>query len=236
MKNIIIILSLILSIVSFSNAAKCTSSSCSSINTKCINYYCNPQVGCYGIDKCQPLDACHLVSCNSNNGNCTQTPANCDDGNPCTDDFCHNGYGCYVIPNDCDPGVICQKNCNDNNPCTDDYCDFSNTCQHSLKDCSDHNSCTIDSCGENGCTHTNISCDDNDPCTADFCSIIYGCYHQPIECSVKVPCSSDSACNRNNLCETYTCDLTSNTCKYSSKFCNGQPCINNQCMTGDIYN
>ncbi|KAN0016404.1 hypothetical protein ACTFIU_006371 [Dictyostelium citrinum] len=237
MKNIILIISFILSIVSFSNGApaKCTSASCSSLNNNCQNYYCNPQAGCYAIDKCQRIDACHLVSCNTN-GSCINTPANCDDGDHCTDDFCHTGYGCYSVPNDCHPTVICEKNCNDNNPCTDDFCDFSNTCQHETYNCNDHDSCTIDSCGPNGCIHSNISCDDNDPCTSDFCSTRYGCYHEPVECSIKIQCSIDSQCNRNNFCETYTCDYSSNTCKYSAKFCNGWPCINNECMTGVIYN
>ncbi|KAM9985364.1 hypothetical protein ACTFIZ_008915 [Dictyostelium cf. discoideum] len=237
MKNLIILL-FFLTITSFSNGtpAKCTSASCSRLNNNCVNYYCNPRAGCYGIDKCIRIDACHLVSCNLNNGSCINTKANCDDGDPCTDDFCHNAYGCFFIPNAKHPSVICQKNCNDNNPCTDDFCDFTNTCQHTLRNCEDNDSCTIDSCGPNGCIHTNISCDDNDPCTSDFCSMLYGCYHEPIQCSIKVPCSNDIECNRYNFCETYTCDLISNTCKYSPKFCNGWPCINNECMTGVIYN
>ncbi|KAK5583982.1 hypothetical protein RB653_005588 [Dictyostelium firmibasis] len=235
--NKLLVLTIIFSIISFSNGApKCTSSSCASLNTKCTNYYCNSQAGCYGIEKCQPIDACHYPTCNSTTGNCTQHQMNCDDGNPCTDDFCNVGYGCYSVGNDCDPAVICQKNCNDGNPCTDDYCDYYNTCQHSLTNCIDHDECTLDSCGPNGCIFTNISCNDNDPCTADYCSNLYGCYHQPIECSIKVPCTTTSACNRNNLCEDYTCDLSTHTCKYTAKYCGGWPCINNQCMTGYITN
>ncbi|EAL68104.1 cAMP phosphodiesterase inhibitor [Dictyostelium discoideum AX4] len=237
MAKIIISLILLLSLFSFSYGAyNCNKLNCSSKNTKCRTFSCTSVVGCYYTDKCTSPDLCHNSACNASTGNCTLTTISCNDNNPCTDDFCHPGYGCYSVPNSCDPGVICQQNCNDNDPCTYDFCDALNICRHSETYCNDGDACTLNTCGVNGCNFTKISCDDNDPCTADYCSTLYGCYHEPIECSIKVPCNIDSDCNRNNGCETFTCNLSTNTCDYYAKNCGGWPCINNQCTTGSISN
>ncbi len=83
---------------------------------------------------------------------------NCDDGNPCTIDYC-DAAGCH---ND-------YINCDDGNPCTYDYCDTNGNCQHDPISCNDYNDCTNDYCDENGVCHndpnygasfTNSSLDD----------------------------------------------------------------------------
>jgi len=93
---------------------------------------------------------------------CTSN-ADCDDGNPCTDDFCDPYYGCYHDP----------QNCDDGNPCTDDFCDPYYGCHHDPHNCDDRNACTGDSCDPaTGCVFTPddaSSCSDGEPCTPDRC-------------------------------------------------------------------
>ena len=90
----------------------------------------------------------------------------CDDGNPCTRDYCryYDGRCNYDRLHDepcphesgrgiCDRGV-CGENlcvdvvCDDGNPCTEDYCDL-----------------------HTGCVYEPVWCDDDNPCTEDLCAI-----------------------------------------------------------------
>lgn len=104
---------------------------------------------------------------------CQCDPALCDDGNPCTKDYCDPQTGeCRHDP------VICD----DGNLCTEDRCDpQTGQCVYVPKNCDDNNPCTIDKCdpatGE--CVHTPKDCDDHDPCTIDFCDQLTGeCRHE----------------------------------------------------------
>jgi subtilisin-like proprotein convertase family protein len=101
---------------------------------------------------------------------CT-SPADCDDGNPCTVDDCDLALGCVHAPNACDDG----------NPCTDDSCDPASGCLHAdnTNPCDDGNACTTgDSCGGGACTAGDpTNCDDGNCCTVDACDPATGCYH-----------------------------------------------------------
>lgn len=88
----------------------------------------------------------------------------CEDGNPCTADFCNptqNGGTCKHPAKNCDDSIACTVDscgadgcvnapnaaaCDDSNPCTDDFCAV-----------------------ETGCdtTDNNNACDDNNDCTSD---------------------------------------------------------------------
>ena len=72
----------------------------------------------------------------------------CDDGDPCTGDFCEDGACVHQV-----------KNCGDGNECTEDLCDpETSQCAYELKDCDDGNECTLDSCKPaTGCEYIDLS-------------------------------------------------------------------------------
>lgn len=101
---------------------------------------------------------------------------NCDDGNPCTIDFCDFETGnCVHLPiiinSPCNDGNACTindtyndqcecvgepVNCDDGDPCTIDTCDQeTGICLHIPMDCCDDNPYTIDSCEDGQCHHVN---------------------------------------------------------------------------------
>lgn len=83
-----------------------------------------------------PLDSCFTRGCNPSNGQCFVNAIDCNDGNPCTSDFCQAGIGCRNVPINCSVndtscvkyscvnGVCIGANvqCNDMEPCTVDTC------------------------------------------------------------------------------------------------------------------
>ena len=75
-----------------------------------------PDVVFDAFGTCDDGDACTTVDL-CENGLCTgTTPANCDDGNPCTDDSCDSEAGCLSVFN--------TSPCDDGSPCTEgDTCE-----------------------------------------------------------------------------------------------------------------
>jgi hypothetical protein len=132
---------------------------------------------------------------------CT-TPADCDDGNPCTIANCDGGL-CTFSPEDafCDDGDACTVGdvcvggsctglgglaCDDGEPCTLDTCDAKVGCKHTLKagPCDDGNACTVgETCVATPGAATTATCgggaprtcDDDDACTTDTCNTASGC-------------------------------------------------------------
>ncbi len=108
----------------------------------CETTTCNPLTGKCGIQpKCQAPDVCHTASCDADTGECTvqpkcipnacQTascdsetgvclylPITCDDGDPCTHDWCQGDTGCRHDPACCTE----DEDCEDFNFCTFDKC------------------------------------------------------------------------------------------------------------------
>ncbi|MBT8221477.1 MAG: hypothetical protein KJP00_16735, partial [Bacteroidia bacterium] len=118
---------------------------------------------------------CYTVECID--GECVYTPRDCDDGDPCTIDYCDPVTGeCINKPKDCDDG----------NPCTMDYCDpVTGECVNKPKDCDDDNPCTIDYCDPvtGDCVNKPKDCDDGNPCTIDYCDPVTGdCVNKPKDC------------------------------------------------------
>jgi hypothetical protein len=131
------------------------------------------------------------------------TPANCDDGNPCTDDHCDSSTGAFVCVHDpntapCDDGDLCTTGdhcdsgvcsglpvvCNTPSDChgtpgtcdpTTGACQYPNAPDGTL--CSDGDPCTVDdACVSGTCTGSPRNCDDDNPCTIDSCSNDLGAF------------------------------------------------------------
>ncbi|GEM_PF-2320572 len=106
------------------------------------------QGGCTSDLNCDDGDPCTKDYCDAATGKCFHEPINCDDGDPCTLDFCDP-----ASPDFC---VHIAVNCDDGDPCTKDYCDpHTGQCVHEPVDCDDGDFCTIDRCdpATGGCVH-----------------------------------------------------------------------------------
>jgi hypothetical protein len=239
----------------------------------CLKTVCDPVGGACGFEPyhdgyaCSDGDAC-TVGDSCAEGTCVGGPsANCNDGNPCTDDGCDPTGGCQHEPNSvpCQDGSACTVgdtcaasqcqpgdvlDCDDGNPCTDDWCDPAGGCQHKANAaaCDDGNPCTLgDHCAGSVCvaSDTNL-CNDGNLCTTDWCSPDAGCMHDPNQ----VPCDDGDACTKGDACgggkclpgDIVLCD-DGNVC--TTDWCNpaagcqvkpnSLPCDdNNTCTTDDV--
>lgn len=102
----------------------CTTPIPSPGDCKTDNFRVLPQGECCTAADCPGFgDQCLEVECvfnqilNDGNGNddvgeCVETPVECNDQDPCTDDSCNPESGCVFTP----------VNCDDQNPCTTDAC------------------------------------------------------------------------------------------------------------------
>jgi hypothetical protein len=113
------------------------------------------------------------------------TDADCDDGDPCTDEECTGDCGdCVSTPVECPDGVMCLDGvCL---VCTDESCDDGNAC-NGIETC-ERGLCAV---GEP------LDCDDSLDCTDDACDADVGCTHTST-CADGVFCTSDGCCG----CET----------------------------------
>ena len=169
---------------------------------------------CDDGDFCTVPDVCQ-------DGSCVGIPADCDDGNPCTEDLCLWGQCAYVPLNDiaCEDGDLCTL---------DDIC-FAAECTagETLRECDDFNQCTDDTCDPaTGCTYTAVEmpCEDGDLCTVgDLCQAGQCVPGEPAECEDDNVCTSDS-CSPGVGCKfinnSYPCD-------------DADPCtLGDQCLGG----
>ncbi len=156
-------------------------------------------------------------------GACVPGPeANCNDGNPCTDDSCVPKSGCAHTAN--------ALPCSDNDACTlgDQCADGACKAGAELLDCDDGNPCTIDSCNPAvGCAHgnSNEKCDDGNLCTeGDQCG---GGQCNP---GVPVVCDDENLCTTDSCAPDKGCVFTANTSPCSD----GDVCtLNDQCKDGE---
>ena len=119
-------------------------------------------------------------------------PADCDDKNDCTVDFCHAAKGCLHTALTCDDGNACtnqeackggacvskQLDCNDANICTTDSCNPDKGCVNSNNSakCPDGDACThTEVCSGGKCVMKITVCGDGKPCTVDKCDSKKGC-------------------------------------------------------------
>ena len=191
--------------------AFCLASLCNPDSGQCETVPAHEGFACNDADSCTVGETCQEGTCNG------VFPANCNDGNLCTDDSCDPGLGCQHEDNalacqdadactigdhceggGCVPGAL--ANCDDKNPCTDDGCDMLTGCTHddNADACNDGNACTTgDHCSAGACMgDATLDCDDKNPCTDDACTPGGGCQHVDNE----APCSDQNACTLNDSC------------------------------------
>ncbi len=147
---------------------------------------------------------------------CT-SDAECDDGNPCTDDACDRGA--CVHDNNTDP-------CDDGDSCSmDDTC-AAGSCSGTPIDCDDGIDCTIDGCDE-VCTHTpdDGACSNGLFCDGDeVCNPVSGCEPgTPPDCDDGIGCTIDSCDTGSDSCENAPDD---GACD------DGDPCTVDTCTAG----
>ncbi|UCE19664.1 MAG: amidohydrolase family protein [Gemmatimonadota bacterium] len=145
---------------------------------------------CNGDGLANVLDVLGIVNVVLETSTCVSSceELDCDDGNPCTEDYCDSLLvQCQHDPHD--PGTPCD----DDDPCTEnDVCD-NGICRGIPKDCEEGDLCTEDFCESNTgeCRHTPRDCNDGDPCTDDSCNpLTGGCEH----INTFDPCEEGDAC------------------------------------------
>ncbi|MCW5891688.1 MAG: hypothetical protein KIT14_14225 [bacterium] len=150
-------------------------------------------------------DLCEPATCVA--GACTPAaPLDCDDADPCTDDFCDPETGCqHQARAGCCSGLANQ--CDDANACTTDTCDLDlNECRHAPEptctacasdvDCDPLGRCGGVACEGGVCVDVApLACDDGNACTIDACPSAAGCTHTPRACD------DGRACNGAELCD-----------------------------------
>jgi hypothetical protein len=196
--------------------AICLKSTCDPATGGCSMVATNAGYACDDGDSCTIGDSCVEGTCEAG------IAANCNDGNPCTDDSCDGVAGCAHTANSaacsdgsaCTVGDLCEEgscaggaalDCNDDNVCTDDSCDSIIGCVHTanLAPCELEDSCLLGVHCEGGAcvSEGSLGCDDGNPCTTDSCLPDAGCANV----DNSLPCSDDSVCTSGDQCAGGQC-------------------------------
>ncbi|MEY3013500.1 MAG: hypothetical protein RIT45_2235 [Pseudomonadota bacterium] len=145
--------------------ATCKAQTCS------VNSQCNVSgLGCMA-GKCTSA-ACVMAD------NCCSNADECDDGKPCTLDFCNNGTcvheakpGCCAADADCGAVDVCLAG----------KCNVATS------------ACVYDAVP--GCCHQDGDCDDGKPCTEDRCDDKNQCTYKELCCKTAADCSDGISCS-----------------------------------------
>ncbi len=194
----------------------------------CLQSFCDPATGgCSQVPAhdgfaCNDGDACSVGDVCDNGACSAGVSANCNDGNPCTDDSCDADLGCQHANNvapchdgdACTTGDLCANgqcqpgelvDCDDKNPCTDDSCDAALGCLHVANDgpCDLGNACTVgDHCQDGNCVFDAlVVCDDGNECTTDSCAPDSGCFYE----LNALPCDDGDVCTVSDHCHLGAC-------------------------------
>lgn len=178
-------------------------------NKPCTMDLCSSTTGCYAVPITEPGIACDtgdlcVVDSTCQNGLCVGERRNCEDGDPCTDNYCDSMDGLCKKRNNSSP-------CEDGNVCTvNDYCSAGACRSGSSRDCSD-----------------------TDACTADRCIVGTGCVNDPITGCQHCPDGLDSECVSPYICKVGVCDMSSDPlgrCTWINEPCDdGNPCTTGTC-------
>jgi len=218
----------------------------------CTNDACVSGKGCTHTPNTLPCDDSNACTTSDGcvNGACAGGKGvDCNDSNPCTDDWCAPATGCQHDANkspcndnnvctlgDACSGGVCKGevnlNCDDGNPCTNDACDPAAGCSHAFnkEPCNDNNPCTTkDVCASGACVGSGaLDCNDDDVCTTDSCDPVSGCAHK----LNTAPCNDKNVCTTEDRCELGECK------GFKPLSCDdGNPCTGDSCdpMAGCIH-
>lgn len=209
---------------------------CNQAHEQCSWWVCDdPVYGCTqhlngSTTHCTPTSACYTDGlCADNADSCLETTAlNCDDGNPCTIDYCDYVTGCYHDPvvGEC---IYCTSDSDcPTHTCTSLAC-VANQCEYNALSsgtpCPDADLCNGDEIcdGFAACVSgTPLNCDDSNSCTDDTCNALTGCVNtnnnnntctDGLYCTINDHCSAGSClsspytgcASNDNACVSYTC-------------------------------
>jgi hypothetical protein len=176
--------------------------------------FCDDANACNGVETCNPMLGCQAGS-----------PPNCEDGNPCTDNFCDPMSGCQTVNNTnpcndndaCTTGEACSGGscgggsavtCNDGNGCTTDTCVSPGGCVYTpnTNPCNDNDACTTgEACSGGSCGGGSaVTCNDGNGCTTDTCAPASGC----VFTANSDPCDDGVICTNNDTCSGSMCTGT----------------------------
>ena len=170
--------------------------------TECHESRCDASGSCVPLEQSDGT-ACGLGACGKvcKSGSCVAaTPADFDDNNPCTTDYCDQGK---IVAHDAITNLA--MTCDDADLCTvGDVC-VGGQCLGAANNCADGIDCTFDTCAKKtGCQHLPKldACSDGDPCTKDACSLAEGCTVVGFGID---PCDDNNPCSVNDLCDGGVC-------------------------------
>ncbi|MFQ5493742.1 MAG: hypothetical protein ACE5EX_00010 [Phycisphaerae bacterium] len=189
----------------------------------------NNTLPCDDADPCTSSDTCGAGACAGTPIPGCQTcviPADCNDGNPCTDESCPAGV-CVFTDN--------TAFCDDVNPCTSNDTCAAGVCAGTPipgcltcgvdADCDDLDPCTDDTCSFGVCVFLNnvAPCDDADPCTQNDTCAAGVCAGTAVDCSAV-----------SDACNVGLCNAVTGVCEPSPINEGGLCDDNNLCTTGDL--
>ncbi len=173
---------------------------------------------------------------------CT-TWAECDDHDPCTQDFCSQGR-CVYLPAS-GPGCACTASCDDGDPCTVDACDVTaGACTHKALNCDDGDKCTADQCVAGiGCVHSydsaacgcckdDATCNDGNACTTEHCGDC-ACVTVPTDCDDRDPCTTDSCTSASGCTHKTIVGCGAVGCKVDAECTGATACSDAVCLLKD---
>jgi hypothetical protein len=193
--------------------APCLAASCDPSTGSCSFLPANGGKPCDDGDLCTLGDSCLDGTCQGG------TAANCNDGNPCTDDSCDPDSGCVHTPNaaPCSDGDVCTTadhcldgecsggpplECDDGNFCNgQESCDPATGCKAGQPlACDDGNICNgVEGCKPDlGCQPGKpLVCDDGNACNgSESCDAVEGCQPgQPLSCDDGNVCNGKESCD-----------------------------------------
>jgi len=179
----------------------------------------------WSIAYCETCPSYYPHECPASGNICFRSIVDCDDFNPCTEDY-HVSSICYHDT------VVC----NDGLPCTDDGCNgetgecmFRWNSSGSCKACEADVDCdTDDPCYQTACVPCPTQappvldkfdcppsgkvclkkpcdgCDDFNPCTNDSCDATGNVHHDEVDCDDEDPCTKDFCWKENGWCQHTT--------------------------------
>ncbi|MBI3249188.1 MAG: DUF4215 domain-containing protein [Deltaproteobacteria bacterium] len=226
-----------------SDATSCDAPDTCNSSGACVDRVDPNGTQCVDGDACTVGDACTSGACSG------PTPANCNDGNTCTDDGCTSPSGCIHVPN--------TEPCNDGLFCTvGDSCSGGACSGASARDCSSFDGqCRTGVCDElhDRCEgaplpdHT--SCDDGVVCTSNDQCVAGTCLGVPSACGdgvVSTTCSEqcdDGATVAGDGCSAecrlepgWSCTGTPSVCTPqcgNGRVDNGEACDDGGTLPGD---